>query len=488
MIFSSMLFLWVFLPVVIVGNLILGALPVEKKTRMKLKNRFLLIASLFFYAWGGVYYLFLILAVIVINYFGAMLIAGAGKNPKSGKLAKSRTAGQKFFLVLTILLDLGFLFYFKYFNLLIHTIERIRKMETGAFGLREVILPIGISFYIFQAMSYVADVYRQQTELQDNIFDFALYISLFPQLIAGPIVQYKDIENQIYTRKESPAKFANGIMRFCYGLGKKVLIANILAEAVDQIWEFDVTKIGPGVALFGTVAYTLQIYYDFSGYSDMAIGLGSMLGFTFRENFRLPYIAHSIQEFWRRWHISLSSWFKEYVYIPLGGNRLGLPRTCVNLFLVFLLTGIWHGANYTFFFWGIYYAIFIILERTLTGKFFDKHRIIGRIYTIAVVAVGWIFFRADSLADAFFYILGFFRFGAREYSVLQFMSMKMLLALVFGILFSGAVSNHIGNFYKKNRTKAYIRIPDIALEMLILIVCIFMLAKGTYNPFIYFQF
>ena len=483
-----MLFLWVFLPAVIVGNLILSAFPGEKKTRMKLKNRFLLIASLFFYAWGGVYYLFLILAVILINYFGALLIEKAGGNPKPRRLNKSRTYGQKMILILTILLDLGFLFYFKYFNLLIHTIERIGKMETGAFGLKEVILPIGISFYIFQAMSYVADVYRQKTELQDNIFDFALYVSLFPQLIAGPIVQYKDIEKQIYTRKETSEKFAYGIMRFCYGLGKKVLIANILAEAVDQIWELDVTKIGPGVALFATVAYTLQIYYDFSGYSDMAIGLGAMLGFTFKENFRHPYAAHSIREFWRRWHISLSSWFKEYVYIPLGGNRLGLPRTCINLFIVFLLTGIWHGANYTFFFWGIYYALFIILERTLTGKFFDKHRIIGRIYTIAVVAFGWIFFRAESLLDAFSFILGFFRFKAGTYSALQFMSMKMLLALVFGVLLSGALSHRFGSFYKKNRSKAIIRIPDIVLEMLILLVCIMMLAKGTYNPFIYFQF
>ena len=484
-----MLFLWVFLPAVLVVNLILGLVPAEKKTRIMLKNRFLLLASLFFYAWGGVYYLLLISAVIIVNYFGALLIVRAGGNAKTvQRMKRGQNGTQKLLLFVTVLLDLGLLFYFKYFNLLIHTIERIARMETGAFGLKEVILPIGISFYIFQALSYVADVYRGKTRIQRNFFDFALYVSLFPQLIAGPIVQYKDIEAQIYGREENSEKFAYGIMRFCYGLGKKVLLANVLAEAVDQIWKLDLAKIGPSLALFGTVCYTLQIYYDFSGYSDMAIGLGAMFGFKFKDNFRAPYVAYSVQDFWRRWHVSLSSWFKEYVYIPLGGNRLGLVRTCINLFLVFLLTGIWHGANYTFFLWGIYYAFFIILERTVTGKYLEKHRLIGRIYTILIVSFGWILFRAPSLKEAVLYIGGFFRFTAWDYSVLQFMSMKMLLALIFGVFLSGAVSWRIGRSYKKNRSKMLVRIADIVLEAAILMLCIFMLAKGTYNPFIYFQF
>ena len=475
MLFSSMIFIWVFLPVVIIGNAILNVLPLSPSRSLKAKNIFLLLASLFFYAWGGIYYLLLMLAVIGINYLGGLLIKKAGRK-------------KTMVLIGTLSLNLGLLFYFKYFNLFIHTVEHLRGMESGGMGLKEVILPIGISFYIFQAMSYVIDCYRGNAKVQRNILDFALYVSLFPQLIAGPIVQYKDIEKQLYLRKENTDLFASGIKLFCFGLAKKVLIANVLAECVDRIWESDISKIGFGVVILGSVAYALQIYYDFSGYSDMAIGLGRMFGFRFKENFRTPYMSHSIQEFWRRWHISLSSWFKEYVYIPLGGNKKGNARTCINLFIVFLLTGIWHGANYTFFFWGMYYAFFIILERALIGKFLDKNKWFGHIYTILIVVFGWIFFRAQSFGDALTFIGGISRFGEGTFSYLQFVSFKTLLALLFGILFCGPVQAVFGKLYDKTKEKPVVGIGSILLQTALLAVCIFMLVKGTYNPFIYFQF
>ena len=472
-----MLFLWIFLPVVLLTNYILGRLPLKFKQRIKLKNRFLLVASLVFYAWGGLYYLALMLAVIAINYFGGLW------------LSKIKAKIQKrWALALVIVADLGLLFYFKYFNLLISTIESIRKMESGGLGFREVVLPIGISFYIFQAMSYVIDLTREKTEVQRNLFDFGLYVALFPQLIAGPIVQYKDIERQLYHRKNSPEAVAEGIRRFCYGLAKKGLIANILGEAVDRIWESDLSKIGFGTALLAAAAYTLQIYYDFSGYSDMAIGLGKMLGFSFRENFNLPYLSASIREFWRRWHISLSSWFKEYVYIPLGGSRKGAFRTCLNLFFVFLLTGIWHGANYTFFAWGMYYALFIILERVLYGKFLEKHKWFGHIYAILIVSFGWIFFRADSFTDAMTFLGGFVRFKEETYSYLQFVSFKTFLALILGILFCGPVQAWTSKLYEKAKRNAFFQIGDTLVQTALLLVCICMLTTGTYNPFIYFQF
>ena len=491
MVFSSILFLWIFLPIVLVGNAILGGIPAKKEQRRKAQNRFLLLASLVFYGWGGIYYLLLMLAVILINYFAGMLI-------------EDRFMHRRLWLVLAIVLNLGLLGYFKYFNLLISTIEGIGKMKPGALGFKEVVLPIGISFYIFQAMSYTMDVYQAKTKVQRNLLDFALYVSLFPQLVAGPIVQYKDIEDQIYHREETTELFATGIKRFCYGLGKKVLIANTLGEIVDQIWKLDVSKIGPGVAILAAVSYTLQIYYDFSGYSDMAIGIGKMLGFTFKENFRYPYLSSSVSEFWRRWHISLSSWFKEYVYIPLGGSRVKKWKIYRNLFIVFLLTGIWHGANYTFFVWGVYYGILVVLERMLNARIpaGKMKKVCGRIYTLVAVSVGWIFFRAPSIGDACLFIGGFGRVAETEYTVLTYLSMKVLLALVFGILLCGPVQK----WFENTRIKKYcidaaegekensdglqiaVVVMDRAIQLVLLIASIIMVMSGTYNPFIYFQF
>lgn len=488
MLFSSMIFLWVFLPIVIIGNALLTRLPFPKeKQKMRCKNLFLLLCSLFFYAWGGIYYILIMLSVIVLDFFGAYWI--------------SRQEGRrrKAILAATILLNLLILFFFKYFNMLVamtetvmawrsHTLQGRFLVEffslqgTGALQIAKIVLPIGISFFTFQAMSYVVDVYRDTVPPQTNILDFALYISLFPQLIAGPIVQYSDIAKALNRRTESMEDFLEGVRRFCYGLGKKVLIANTLGSTADQIWALDTNQLGAGLAWLGMLSYTLQIYYDFSGYSDMAIGLGRMLGFQWKENFDYPYTALSIQEFWRRWHISLSSWFRNYVYIPLGGNRKGQAATCRNLIIVFLLTGIWHGANFTFILWGLMYAVLLVAERLFLGHLLQKNplKIFNRIYTLFFVMLGWVLFRSDNLVIARRYIRQLFCFGSSPYSVLSYLSMRVILALALGILGAGFVQRAL-------RKKPQI-CGSFAVQIAILAVSILCIAAGTYNPFIYFQF
>lgn len=466
MLFSSALFIWIFLPAVLVGNFIISCVRFQREeTRFRIKNWFLLLASLFFYAWGGISHLFLMLFSILINFFGGYALGQSAGSERRRKII----------LCLVIVINLGLLFYFKYFNML---------------GLWEVALPIGISFFTFQAMSYVFDVYRGNVPVQSGLSDFALYVSLFPQLIAGPIVQYRDVAQQLKSRRESLAVFASGQKRFCYGMAKKVIIANTMAEVADQIWALEVTELGAPAAWLGMVAYTLQIYYDFSGYSDMAIGIGRMLGFQFRENFRYPYTSLSVQEFWRRWHISLSSWFREYVYIPLGGSRGTLFATCRNLVIVFLLTGIWHGANFTFWVWGLYYAALMLLERLFLGKLLERNplKLLNWIYTIFAVMVGWVFFRSDSVAAAVGYIGQLFRTGASEYGILSFLSMKILLALAAALLCSGFLQRVLGKSWEKWSENTVVMVLDFVLQLVLLAYSIVLIISGTYNPFIYFQF
>ena len=488
MLFSSMIFLWGFLPFVIIGNALLTWLPFScEKRRIRYKNLFLLICSLFFYAWGGISYILIMLGVILLNFFGAYLL--------SSKKGKSRKA----LLAVTVVLNLLVLFFFKYFNMLVAMVETIMDFRgnmlqrrflseffslqgTGALQIAKIVLPIGISFFTFQAMSYVVDVYRDTVPPQTNILDFALYISLFPQLIAGPIVQYSDIARALQQRKESAEDFLYGVKRFCFGMGKKVLIANTLGNVADQIWKLETSQLGAALAWLGMISYTLQIYYDFSGYSDMAIGLGSMLGFKWKENFDYPYTSLSIQEFWRRWHISLSSWFKNYVYIPLGGNRKGQAKTCRNLLFVFLLTGIWHGANFTFIIWGLMYAVLLIAERLFLGRLLQKNplKILNWIYTMFFVMTGWVFFRSDNLVTAKRYLCQLFSSETSQYSILSYLSMQVLLALIFGILGSGFLQRAV-----KKTTKIF---DSFALQMAVLAASMLWVIAGTYNPFIYFQF
>ena len=482
MVFSTMLFLWVFLPFVIIGNTLIGRLGISDEAKVRTRNIFLLIASLIFYAWGGPRYLLLMLSVILINYFCARLITGY-------------EAYSKIILAAGLAADILILVYFKYLNLIVHTMEKLSGHELS--GFRDIVLPIGISFYIFQSMSYTIDVYRKEAVCRKNILDFALYVSLFCQLIAGPIVQYRDIKDQLVKREVSRMRFSDGINRFVYGLAKKVLLANVFGETVDAIWDMGSDNIGTMLSVGAAVLYSLQIYYDFSGYSDMAIGLAKMLGFELKENFDHPYMALTVSSFWRRWHISLSSWFKNYVYIPLGGNRRGLARTCVNIFMVFLLTGIWHGANYTFFFWGIYYALFLIAERIVKSVWRKSGSDIkpgiaaktaGHIYTLAVVIVGWVFFRADSIGDALRFLRAFFRPETSSETVLEFMTLKLCVAAAAGILLCGPLQKMFSGFCEKKSDKGWYMLGRIAAVAALSALSILSLAGDTYNPFIYYQF
>lgn len=494
MVFSSMVFLWVFLPIVIIVNYLLNLIK-DYNSRIHAKNIFLLLASLVFYAWGGVYFLSIMLSVIIIDFFGAHYISVL---PLEWKIRRN------LLLALIIILNLAILIYFKYFNFIIVIIEQclansnnprlaleniILMKGTGALNFKEVILPIGISFFTFQAMSYVIDVKTGKATEQKNILDFGLYVALFPQLIAGPIVKYSDVARQINEREETSELFVRGIKRFIYGLAKKVLLANTFASVVDSIFALNISKLGFAISLLAMFSYTFQIYYDFSGYSDMAIGLGYMFGFEFKENFNYPYTSLSITEFWRRWHISLSTWFKEYVYIPLGGNRCGKFRTCINLFIVFMLTGIWHGANMTFIAWGLSYAIILILEKIfllgILAK--NKFKILNFLYTFLIVSSLFVVFRCNTIYDAIEFFKQFAKFES-AYSIFTFLSFKFIIVFVIGFLCMGVLQKLFLKPYNKIRKMTVISVIDFMIQIVLLILSILHIASGTYNPFIYFQF
>ena len=468
MLFSSMTFIYVFLP--IVGALYLLA-------RKDLQNYILLAASILFYAWGEPRYLAIMLLTILANYIGANYISRSHN-------VKHRKA----ILVLTIFINLSFLFYFKYFNFVIENINDLFAANIKAI---KVIMPIGISFYTFQAMSYLVDVYRGDVKVQKNIYNLALYICLFPQLIAGPIVKYHDIDEQINSRIVSFDKVAYGIKRFIIGLSKKMLIANTLGAVADKIFAQPVEQFDCLTAWIGAFAYSLQLFYDFSGYSDMAIGLGSIFGFKFLENFNYPYISKSITEFWRRWHISLSTWFKEYLYIPLGGNRVSKARNYVNLFIVFLATGFWHGAAWNFIFWGLWHGVFIIFEKMSgwhkkTGGFFLN--LIQHIYCVLAFVIGWVMFRADNMVYAWSYIKNMFGFESQHkiaYEFAYYIDNIEIIAFCTAIICAMPVFNKMLEI--KYEHKVLRSVINIWLTVLF-IVSTASIAASTYNPFIYFRF
>ena len=467
MLFSSMVFIWIFLPIVFIGNIILNKIGGNK-----LSNIFLLIASLFFYAWGEPIYILLMLVSISVNY-----LAGLALNVKKYK---------KIILVIDIVLNLGLLGFFKYTSMFIDTINTFTKSEIVD---PQISLPIGISFFTFQALSYVIDVYKKETETQKNWFKLALYVSFFPQLIAGPIVKYKDINEQIDNREINITKTALGIRRFIYGFAKKVLLANVLGLCADRLYSISIENITSMMAWVASISYTLQIYYDFSGYSDMAIGLGKVFGFEFKENFNYPYKSCSIKEFWRRWHISLSSWFRDYVYIPLGGNRKGKVRTYINLLIVFLLTGLWHGASWTFVLWGIYHGLFIIIERLGFDRVLNKQKILSWLYTIVIVNFGWVLFRIDDIGKClrvFKRMLIPWQYKTSVYSIFEFVSIKMIAIICIGVLGAGLV-RWIGEKTNISDRWRY-SYAEILYLSILLFLSIISLASGTYNPFIYFRF
>ena len=468
MLFSSTVFLWIFLPIVFVGNFLCQRLGGNR-----LANALLLVASIFFYAWGEPVYVLLMLVSILVNWGAGMLLA-------------QREKGKRAVLAADVLVNLALLGYFKYAGMLVETWN---SLTGAAAAVPRIPLPIGISFFTFQALSYVIDVYRGECPVQRSVFRLALYVSFFPQLIAGPIVKYRDVSEQIEHRTLSLEKTASGIRRFVYGLGKKVLLANVMALCADRLYAVELEQVSSAMAWLAAVAYTLQIYYDFSGYSDMAIGLGRMFGFEFQENFNLPYQSRSIREFWRRWHISLSSWFRDYVYIPLGGNRKGEARTYLNLLIVFFCTGFWHGASWSFVLWGLYHGFFSIVERLGLGKVLKKTRVLSSVYTLLVVVFGWVLFRVEDLERA----LGYFRrmlqpwkYAAAPLPLSAWADGYTAAMLVLGVLGAGilqAVLRRTG-LDRKGRYSA----AEIAFCAAVLVLCIMSLASNTYNPFIYFRF
>lgn len=468
MVFSSLVFISVFLPVVL---LVYWLLPSTLG-----KNMLLLTVSLLFYAYGEPVYVLFMIASAFFHYLCALWI----KQKNSGKSRKA-------ILAFVVAVNLLILCIFKYAGFLAESVNRI----TGAgVPVIQVALPVGISFFTFQAMSYVMDVYRDEVQPQRNFLYVLLYISLFPQLIAGPIVKYHDVEQELAGRSCDVRQTAAGIRRLIVGLGKKVLIANYMGVIADTLFAAPMEHVNLSGAWLGAASYMLQIYFDFSGYSDMAIGMGQMFGFHFKENFRYPYGASSIRDFWRRWHISLSGWFREYLYIPLGGSRKGRLRTCVNKFIVFACTGIWHGANVTFLFWGLYHGCFLMLEECI--PFFRKeHRgwkkMCRHFYVILTVMCGFVFFRADTMQQGICWIGKMFTF-TRGLStdesmrlVLSLLTPVHLAAFAAGIVASMPVMQTLGQAEKLQK----IWWPA---SLVLLLVCMMNLAGGTYNPFIYFRF
>ena len=470
MLFSSMIFLWLFLPLVFCSYYLIDK---------RFKNILLLISSIIFYAWGGVSYSLIMLSSIIINYIFALLIDKA--------IEYNNLKNKKIYLALCIIINLSILGYFKYTNFIISIINSLSQNKI--IELTNIVLPIGISFYTFQALSYVIDVYRGHNKAQKNIFNLALYISFFPQLIAGPIVKYHDIENQILNRNESLENIFYGIKRFIYGLSKKVILANMFALSCDEILKQPTDELGTALVWCASVLYTLQIYYDFSGYSDMAIGLGKMFGFNFLENFNYPYISKSIKEFWRRWHISLSTWFKEYLYIPLGGNRKRKLFTYINLLIVFFATGLWHGASYNFILWGLFHGFFLVIERIFLGELLENNKLkfINHIYVIFVFVIGWVLFRADDLKHAFELYKLMFSYKESIYTVRYFFYPQTFVCFIFGVLFSGLFQS----IFPKVREATFsskVYILESVIQFILLFICIMYLVNGTYNPFIYFRF
>ncbi|MCR5421619.1 MAG: MBOAT family protein [Lachnospiraceae bacterium] len=523
MVFSSVTFICFFLPIMILGYYILPG---------KLKNIWLLLGSLFFYAWGEPKYIFIMLSSIVGNYIFGMLIhffalnentlvintelklAGDNKSGDSGQEINNGPGGikvswgKRITLVITILFNLGILFYFKYFNLFMETVNQILHKQISWV---EVALPIGISFYTFQGMSYVIDVYRTDCKpdrngtrveiVQKNPINLALYISMFPQLIAGPIVRYADIKDYLEQRTVNSEKFIKGAERFIIGLAKKAILANSIGEAADKIFNSDYAYMDPSVAWLGAICYTLQIFFDFSGYSDMAIGLGKIFGFDFLENFDHPYISRSITEFWRRWHISLSSWFRDYLYIPLGGNRRG--NVYFNLIIVFIATGIWHGAAWGFLIWGLWHGVFMLIERyfrksSKAAPFEKIPDIFKWLYTMLVVVFGWVLFKLEDIGKTFDYIGTMFGAGSRDYtefSVGYYLDAKLMVILIIGILACIPWKDVLvrrGSFNGKGWVKFLSGESGYVLRymflILLFVLSMIFIINSTYNPFIYFRF
>lgn len=468
MLFSSTTFIFGFLLL-----LLILYFPIKN---IKYRNTILLIFSLIFYSWGEPKYIVLMLLTVLIVYIFGLKMNGT-KSTKSKRI----------YLILSIFLLLLNLFIFKYLDFSIGILNSIFKSNINKINL---VLPIGISFYTFQILSYVIDLYRGNVKVQKNYFRLLLYVSFFPQLIAGPIVRYETVENEIGNRKTTIEGFIFGFKRFIWGLGKKVIIANNVAYFCDYVYS-NYTLYGSGILWVASICYTLQIYFDFSGYSDMAIGLGKMFGFNFLENFNYPYIVKSITEFWRKWHISLSSFFRDYVYIPLGGNRVSKTKLIRNIFIVWTLTGIWHGASYNFILWGLYYALILLVEKLFLGKYLEKlPNIVKLLYSLLLINIGWVIFRIENLSDLLQILNNLFIFKESNWLDLFKANAMLIVSIPYifiGIVFSTPIDKWFHNKVEKSDSILLTLIEDLILGI-VFGYSIMLLVSNSYNPFIYFRF
>ncbi|MBL7882900.1 MAG: MBOAT family protein [Bacteroidia bacterium] len=470
MLFSSTLFLIYFLPIFFTLYFVLPK---------AVKNYFIVSASILFYAWGAPSFVFVLLSTVVVNFTFAHLIYN-----RTNKI-------KKIFLVVAVVFNLAFLLYFKYANFFIDNFNiLLSSFGIEAVSVAKIILPIGISFFTFHQLSFIIDIYRGVKPPMRNILDYALYILIFPQLIAGPIIRYHEISDQIEGRNKAfnVDQVLLGFLRFSIGLAKKVLIANVLGKEADKIFDLPVEQLDFAMSWLGAITYTFQIYFDFSGYSDMAIGLAKMMGFTFPENFNNPYIAQSITDFWRRWHISLSRWMRDYLYIPLGGNKVSGLRLYFNLWIVFLISGFWHGAEWTFILWGAYHGFFLAIERLFLSKILEKTTVFIRlIYSFTIVILGWVLFRATTMDQAFLFIKKMFSFSSfYEYEYSNQLIVVLLLAFVFSfapLLYKKDVSQNSGVALT---LKSYSL--NVVIIVLLMIMSVSSITSSDFNPFIYFKF
>lgn len=472
MLFSSTTFLFLFLPIVLFFNFI-----VFKKSRL-LQNIFLLFASLFFYAWGEPKFVLVMIASIIINWFCGLIIS----KKRDSKVISRLVIG------INVALNLGLLFVFKYLTFTGNIIDSLFGIDLP---IPNIALPIGISFFTFQGMSYVLDVYREKGDVQTNILYVGLYVSFFPQLIAGPIVRYETVADEIKNRKETLDDFFDGFARFVVGMAKKVLLANSFAILADQ--SFNAVKNGDNISVMfawlGAIGYTFQIFFDFSGYSDMAIGLGRMFGFHFLENFDYPYISTSITEFWRRWHMSLGTWFRDYVYFPLGGSRCGKAQNIFNLFVVWSLTGLWHGANFTFIIWGLMYFVLLVIEK-LTGIYRKSGKVINVfkwLYTMLFVILGWVIFRAESIGDAVVYIRSMFGLVGNAFTdgIFSGWFTQSFILLVIGVVLSTPIFRYLSQKTSNSNIIGFVKVGGL---IGLFVISVASLVSSSYNPFIYFNF
>ena len=475
MLFSSLTFLYFFIPLVVIAYFAVN--------NRVWRNTVLLIFSLVFYSWGEPKYIILLAASILIAYLSGLLIYHNRNNRKYAKL----------FLVLSITIFTGFLFSFKYLNFFTDSID---SLFNSSIRLNTILLPIGISFYTFQILSYIIDLYRNEISVQKNILHFALYVSFFPQLIAGPIVRYKTIEHEITDRKENCDDIIYGFRRFITGLAKKVLLANSVGAVASHIYSLNESSASFEAAgslslWLAALCYGLQIYFDFSGYSDMAIGLGGIFGFHFLENFNYPYMSLSITDFWRRWHISLSSWFKDYIYIPLGGSRVSTPRWLINILIVWTITGLWHGAEWNFVIWGLYYAIWLILEKLIFNRIFKKiPEVIRWIYAMFVVTIGWVIFSITDISQLLSILKTMFSYKFTDWSALLSADISVMKGFVFipiAILSAFPIIKTHKNVFIKKDSRILNILTDICY-IILLALCIAFIISSSYNPFIYFRF